>query len=301
MTSPYPPGPYVAAGDPGRPKHLRGRKPLWAALIAFVIAVILFVVGGVVFGTKSLGKVNDFQRVAISSGTGTVTLTGTGKWIGYYEADNVDNSIDHIPDFRVAVASPSGQNVSLQSYGNRKDGKVKKFTYDYNGHKGAAAFQFSVTEKGTYTIRLEAVDSLPSGADVAIGRDIIGGTVAGALLIVGGVLFILAAITLLIIGLVKRSRHKKQLATPYGGGYGGAGAAQPWPPAPYQQPQPQQWPIEQQPYQQPQAQQPWPAADPQQQPYPPAQPQQPYPQQWPPADPQQQWPQQPPPGNVPPS
>jgi hypothetical protein len=267
MTYPYPAGQYPAAAVSAQPKHLRGRKPLWAALITVVIAVILFVVGGVVVGTKSLGKVNDFQRVPISSGSGSVTLNGTGKWIGYYEADDVDNSIDRIPDFRVAVTSPSGQDVALQSYGNRSDGKVKKFTYDYNGHKGAAAFQFSASEKGTYKIRLEAVDTLPSGADVAIGRDIVAGTVAGALLIIGGVLFILAAITLLIIGLVKRSRHKKELANPYGGGYGGgyggAVPAQQWPPPPQQwqpgqQPPVQQWPIDQQ-------QQPWPA-QPQQQP-----------------------------------
>jgi hypothetical protein len=279
MTYPYPAGQYPAAGVAAPPAHHRGRKPLWAALITFVIAVVLFAVGGFVVGTKALGKVNDFQRVAFSSGSGTVTLNGTGKWIGYYEAGNVSNSIDRIPDFRVAVTSPSGQNVTFQPYGNRGDGKVKKLTYDHNGHKGAAAFQFTATEKGTYRIRLAAVDSLPSDADVAIGRDIAGGTIVGGALILGGVLFIVAAIVLLIVGLVKRSRHKTELAAGgyYGGGYGGAVPAPQWPPAP------QQW--------QPGQQQPWPAG--QQQQWPIEQQQQPQQQSG-------QWPQQPPPGSAPP-
>jgi hypothetical protein len=190
------------------------------------LAVAAFVAGGIVLATKSLGKVNDFQRVSFSSGSGKVTLGGSGKWVGYYEASDVSSSISTIPRFRAAVTSPSGAPVALQTYGNRSDGKVKKLTYDYNGHKGAAAFQFTADAKGTYTVQIEAVDNLPAGADVAIGRDIAGGTVAGALLIVLGVLALIAAIVLLIVGYVKRSRHKGELRTAayYGGppppGYG---------------------------------------------------------------------------------
>ena len=40
---------------------------------------------------------------------------------------------------------------------------------------------------------------------------------------------LIAAIVLLIVGLVKRSRHKSQLASPYGGGYGGPPANYPPP------------------------------------------------------------------------
>jgi len=270
--------------------------------------VILFVVGGVVVGTKALGKVNSFGRVSIASGSGTVTLNGTGKWVGYYEADNVSSSISAIPQFQVAVTGPSGQLVTIKPYGNRSDGKVKKLTYSYNGHKGAAAFQFNVSQAGTYTIRVQAVDSLPAGADVAIGRDIETGTVVGGLLIVGGVLFLIAAIVLLIIGLVKRSRHKKERATGGYGGYPPPGYAPPgyappgyappgyapqqqWPAQPQQQwaqptPEqapPQQWAQPQQPSQQPQQQ--WPA-----QPTEPGQ-------QWPIQ--QEPWPAQPPPETPP--
>jgi hypothetical protein len=247
--SPYPSAPSPGSGYGGPPPTLRGRTPRRLGWIFLALAVVAFVIGGIVIGTKSLGKVNSFDRVSFSSGTGQVTLDGTGKWIGYYEASDVGTSISRIPQFRAAITSPSGANVPLTPYGNRSDGKVDKFTYDFNGHKGAAAFEFTADEKGTYTVQLQPVDTLPSGADVAIGRDITGGTIAGGLLIVLGVLFLITAIVLLIVGFVKRSHHKKEIAS---GNYGFG--AQPYaypqqPPQGYPQQQPGAWqpPQEQQP------------------------------------------------------
>jgi hypothetical protein len=243
--SPYPSGPPPSGPPPygggygAPPKHLRGRTPRRLGWIFLIVAVALFVAGGIVLGTKSYGAVNNFKRVSIASGNGTVSLSGTGKWIGYYEASNVDTGIDRIPNFEVALTSPSGKNVPLEPYGNRKDGKVDKLTYDYNAHKGAAAFQFNATEKGTYRVQLVARDTLPANADVAFGRDIVGATAAGALLIVGGVLFLIAAIVLLIVGFVKRSRHKKQLAA---GAYGG-GPPPNYPYPPQGQQPPSAWPA----------------------------------------------------------
>ena len=238
----YPQYPYGAGppqGPPPGPVRLRGRVPRLLGWIFLALAVVLFVVGGVVLATKSLGKVNGFQRVSIAQGGGTVTLNGTGKWVGYYEASDVSESISRIPNFRIAVLGPDGQPVQLQRYGNRSDGKVTKLTYDYNGHKGAAAVQFDVTRPGTYRVELEAVDSLPPGADVAFGRDIEAGTVAGAILIVLGILALIAAIVLIIVGYVKRGRHKRELQSGYYGGpppgyYGGLppGYQSPPPPPP---------------------------------------------------------------------
>jgi hypothetical protein len=220
----YPPPPSYQQPT-GR---LRGRIPRLLGWIFLALAIVLFVIGGVVIATKSLGKVNDFHRVSFSSGSGTVDLNGTGKWIGYYEASDVTNSITRIPAFRAEVTSPSGQTVSLRTFGNRTDGKVKKFTYDYNGHKGVGAFEFTAPAAGRYAVRLQAVDALPSGADVAIGRDIEGGTIAGALLIVGGVISLIAAIVLLIVGFVKRGRHKRELQqAQYGYGAPPPGYGQP--------------------------------------------------------------------------
>ncbi|WP_375485375.1 hypothetical protein [uncultured Jatrophihabitans sp.] len=242
MSYPPPPGQpgYPSAPPASTPSgktRLRGRTPLRLAIAFFVVAVALFVVGGIVLAKKSLGKVDDFQRVSIASGSGTITLNGTGKWIGYYEASNVDNSIERIPSIRVALTDSSGKAVKLESYGNRSDDKVDKLTYSYNGHHGAAALQFDTTSKGRYRVQVQAEQSLPSDAKLAFGRDIKKGTVAGGLLIVGGVLFLIAAIVLLIVGLVKRSRHKGELARTgggYGAGYGGPPANYP-PPGGYGQ------------------------------------------------------------------
>jgi hypothetical protein len=204
-------------------------------------------VGAVVGVTKSLSKVNGFHRIDFAGtgvATSTINLNGTGKWVGYYEASNVSSSISRVPDFQVAVTDPTGARVTLQLYGNRSDNKIKKFTYDYNGHKGVAAFQFNASQVGMYKFQIQAVETLPSDADVAIGRDIEKGAVVGGVIIIVGVLFIVAAIVLLIIGFVKRSRHKKELAAPAGyfGGpppaYGGAPQGYSPPPPGYGGPAP---------------------------------------------------------------
>lgn len=239
MTYPHPPdypaeypaaNPPTPASPPDRSGRLRGRTPRLLGWIFLAVAVIAFVVGGIVLGTKSLGKVNGFQRITFAAGSGTVHLDGTGKWVGYYEASNVSNSITQIPHFRVAITGPSGNDVPLANYGNRSDGEIKKLTYQYNGHHGVAAFQFDAPQAGSYQVRLQPVDPLPPDANVAIGRDITGGTVAGGLLILLGVLALIAAIVLLIVGYVKRHRHKRELQAAQawagaagwpGSGYGG--------------------------------------------------------------------------------
>jgi hypothetical protein len=227
--APEPPPGYPAAPPAEMPKatRLRGRTPRRLGWIFLALAIIAFVIGGVVVAKKSLGKVNGFDRVSFASGGGTVTLDGTGKYVGYYEASNISNDIDRLPEFQALLVDPAGKTVNLKTYGNRSDSKIDKLTYDYHGHHGAAAFQFTAAQKGTYRLTLKGGSDVRSGADIAIGRDIAKGTVAGALLIVLGVLFLITAIILLIVGFVKRSRHKKELQNApqfYGGappGYGG--------------------------------------------------------------------------------
>ena len=217
---PYPPAPYPAARPPQRPAHLRGRKPLIVSIFLGVAGLALLIVGAVVVGTQSLGKVNDFQRVSVSAGTGTVTFSGTGGYVAYYEAPNYDTGSKQVPIVRVRLTAPSGQQMILQTpYGNRSDNKVKSLTYDYNGHHGAALWQFHISETGRYRVDLAAPPGAAPGADMAFGRSIAAGTVVGAILVALGILLLVAAIVLLIIGLVKRGRHKAELRTAayYGG------------------------------------------------------------------------------------
>lgn len=248
MSYPPPPGPpqqpygYPVGPPPvsAGPVRLRGRTPRLLGWIFLALAIVLFVVGGVIAATKSLSKVNGFQRVTVASGAGTVNLDGTGKWIIYFETSQVSNSTSELPPIRIVqLTDPSGQPIVGQPYGNRSDGKVEKFTYDYDGHKGIAAWQFTAPATGTYRIQIQAAGALPSGADIAIGRDISGGAIAGGILILVGVLALIAAIVLLIVGFVKRGRHKRELQAPayYAGPPGGAGPPY-YPPAPYNPPPP---------------------------------------------------------------
>ena len=219
----YPPPPAYPPAPPTQPAGpLRGRTPRRLGWIFLGLAVILFVVGGVVVAQKSYGEVKNFQRVTIADGGGTVNLNRTGKWVIYYEASNVNSSFKRIPNITVLVTGKNGP-VQLATYGRRSDGKVDRLTYDYNGHKGAAAAEFTLSDPGQYQVRVQANESLPSGADLAFGKDIRGGTVAGGILIVVGVLFLIVAIVLLIVGFVKRARHKSELRAAAAQGYGGPG------------------------------------------------------------------------------
>jgi hypothetical protein len=233
MTLPPPPAYPQQPADPGNVR-LRGHTPRRLGFIFLAVAIVFFVVGGI--GTnKSMSAVNKFQRVTVTSTfpsqatAETITFRQTGGYIAYYEGPDASNST--IPAVAVEMISPSGQPLSIATpYGNRSDHKVTVLRYDYNGHHGEALYQFHVSETGTYKVAAVSERS-PDGADIAFGKSIATGTAVGAGFIVGGVLFLIAAIVLLIVGFVKRGRHKKELASPPMG-YPGPGG---YPPGSYPQ------------------------------------------------------------------
>lgn len=244
---PPPPPPGAFPGNPGDKPRLRGRTPLRLAIIFLVLGVAGLIGGGVVAVNGALKKVDSFHRVDVPSGetvaTKKVDFGGTGGFIAYYESKNAKSS--RIPAIPVRLTSPSGKQQLLDTpYGGKSGGKdVKSLSYDYDGHKGVALWQFSIREKGTYTVEVEGSSQADSDATVAFGRSIGKSTAIGGTLIAVGVLLLIAGIILLIIGLVKRSHSKKELAAAqaYGqpGSYG--------PPAGYGQ---QQYPGQQYPPQQ---------------------------------------------------
>lgn len=247
MSYPQPPPAYPAApgggAQPGKVR-LRGRVPRILGWIFLAIAVVLFVIGIVVVGTKSLSKVNSFQRVPVPTDNATVTFDHTGRYVAYYEASNVTSGIREVPAVGVAIQAPNGTVTRLsQGYKEHSDGKIDIFTYDYNGHKGVGLYQFDITSTGVYHVATRPTPATAPDAQIAFGEDISGAAVAGGVLIVIAVVLGIAAIILLIIGYVKRSNHKGELqrgqywggapAPAYGGpppGYGGAG----YPPPPQQ-------------------------------------------------------------------
>jgi hypothetical protein len=93
-------------------------------------------------------------------------------------------------------------------------------TYDNGDHSGVAEFMFDAAQAGGYQIGPTPTGAVNPSADVAIGRSIAAGTIVGALLIVLGVGLIIAAIVCLIVGKVKKGRHRNQImagALAYGG------------------------------------------------------------------------------------
>jgi hypothetical protein len=215
-SSPAPYGP-----GPAQPVRKRGRTPLRLALIFGVVGIALIVAGTIVLAKKSFSKVDGFQRVSVAAGQGNITLD-KGNHVAYYEASKIDENA--VPIIPIRLTSPSGHRQILRTlYGGHKagpgaDNNIKILTYDYDGHNGIALFQFSVSESGKYLVEFGNSQLAAPDAKIAFGTSIGTATAVGAGLLVPGVLLVITAIILLIVGLVKRSRHKKELAT--AGSYG---------------------------------------------------------------------------------
>jgi UPF0716 family protein affecting phage T7 exclusion len=210
----------VPAGD-GKPR-LRGRIPLRLAIIFLVLGVAAIVVGGVIGFKAGFNKVDKFQRVSVAQGSGTIHLA-TGSYLAYYEAPGFDTNSSRIPIVKVTMRNKStGKAVTGSFYGHRSDGKITKLTYDWHGHHGAALYEFHISKSGAYLVQLQPVSStVASNADVAFGTSIAKGLAVGGILAIVGVLLLIAGIVLLIVGLVKRSHSKRELANAQAyGGYG---------------------------------------------------------------------------------
>jgi hypothetical protein len=229
MAYPPPAPPPPPPGGPNKPR-LRGHTGIRVGAVLSIIGLGLLIAGIVVLAAGSLGKVNNFQRVRIADGTGTVHFAHSGGYVAYYEASDVtDSDNERIPLVRVRLTSPSGTAMTLNTlYGGNTNGTIKKLTYDYNGHRGAALYQFHIDETGTYQVQLAALNT-PADAQIAFGTSIATGTFLGGGLTGLGVLLLIAGLIVLIVGLVRRRNHKKQLYA-YGTGYGGVPPGYP-PPA----------------------------------------------------------------------
>src|SRR5438067_1306908 len=148
----YPPGPGPGIAPPGKVR-LRGRIPRILGWTFLGLAVALFIVGVVVVGTKSLGKVNGFQRVPVPTDNSTVRFDHTGKYVAYYEASDVNSDIREVPAVVLAIQAPNGQTQRItHGYKEHSDGKIDIFTYDYDGHKGVGLYEFNITQTGVYHV-----------------------------------------------------------------------------------------------------------------------------------------------------
>lgn len=201
------------------------------ALIFGVVGIVLLIVGGAVGFSQGLGKVNSFQRVSVSDGIRSMHLNA-GKYVAYYEAPNFDTNSNTVPVLVLQILDPrTGHLLTGSLYGGRSDQKVKILTYDYNGHHGAALYQFRVPHTGTYKVRVvkPPTSSAAPNADLAIGHSIATGLAVGGILAIVGGLALLVAIILLIVGLIQRARSRKQRVAAQN--YGGPPPAYGYPPS----------------------------------------------------------------------
>lgn len=248
QASPYPgnypagPGNYPASGYgspppaqygvPQAPPHLRGRRPIQIGIALLVAGLALAIVGGVVGSANSDSKVPGFQRVALADRTGSVTFKSAGGYIAYYESSTVSPHTNSVPVIGVTLTNQAtGQQMKLDTlYGQRSDGTFRALRYDYKGHKGLATWQFHIDQAGTWKVDLEPNPGAAPDAQVAFGKSIAQGVVVGGILVLIGVLAMLGGLVTLIVGLVKRRGHKRELrsASPYAA----LGAGPSWPPQP---------------------------------------------------------------------
>jgi hypothetical protein len=221
---------------PTRPGRLRGRRPIQAGVVLLVIGLALAITGGVIGAAGSLSKVNDFQRVAVSDQTGTVTFSHAGGYLAYYESASITRATDRVPLIHgVLTNQATGTKVTLQTtYGNLSDGKIRQLHYEYGGHKGLAMWQFHIDQPGTWQVQLNP-GAPDADAVVAFGPSIARDVVAGAIIVVVGVLMLLGGLVTLIVGLVMRRRHKRELRTGAYGAVAPAGGGV-WPSAGWPQP-----------------------------------------------------------------
>src|SRR3954453_14809067 len=155
----YPPPPAPAAPAPSGKPRLRGRIPLRLGIIFLVLGIAGIAVGVIIAVNGALKTVNDFSRIDVpAAGSNQINKDtihfDTGGYIAYYEAP--DASSDSIPAVPVRITGPSGNAQVLNTpYGGKSGGKdVKALTYDFNGHKGVALWQFNVPAAGNYSVEV---------------------------------------------------------------------------------------------------------------------------------------------------
>jgi hypothetical protein len=206
----------MTAPAPKRPR-LRGHTAIRVGAILAAAGLAVLIAGIIVIATQTLSKVDSFQRVSFRAGTGVVSFTRTGNYVAYYEAPSVTSSISEVPGIEVALRNQaSGADVQLQRYGNNPNGKIDRLTYSYHGHHGVAVLQFHIDTPGKYDAAVRASSAADPNGDIAFGPSIKTGTIVGGGLSALGALLLLAGVIVLIVGLVRRRNHKKELQTLYG-------------------------------------------------------------------------------------
>ncbi len=181
-------------------------------LVLGIIAVVVAFVG---LGEALVHTVSD-ATVLTSPATEKVEC-GPGSYVLYVESGSP--ALPTAPG-DVVVTSPAGLDVSLQL-------QPRGESVNRGGERFSGQVSFDVTVSGAYTVtvRPSGVTLLVAPSFPTIARDNLGWVI----LLLAGLLSSLTGLVLLIVGVVRRSRARRQAAL-YGGGPYGGGPAGPWQP-----------------------------------------------------------------------
>lgn len=235
MTAPYP-GPQPSFGGfpaappgagPGGPApgahKPRGKGLIISGSVLLAVAVAVGIVG-IVGVVGVVTRPNGYDRVA--AGESRTLHLAAGKWVLYYESysDHGSSTTGRFAAPPVRITGAGGQAVRLGFY-------MTDATYDVNGRHGVAIYTFSTDRAGDYRVAVGRSGS--PGAHIAVGHSFAAGLVGWISAIGAAVVVFLLGLVLLTVGLVIRSRSKRDIArygsyggpsAPYGPPGGGFGA-----------------------------------------------------------------------------
>lgn len=215
--TPPPPGSYQPDNVPTQQKSRR--RPGTGMLIAGLVLIGVSIVGGIIavvaFSVSSFGKLEDFASSTHSIDQ-HVTVDGLGdnQWFIYQDPNVMTGA-------SCTVIDEQGNDVTNRSAD--VDMTLNEMSFE-------AIQTFESTADGVYEISC-------TNYPVLLGGSLPLGGIFGAIIsvVVAGLIFLVGAV-LTIIGLVRRSKSKRQQYPPYGGNsYPGYGPGQqpyyPGPPA----------------------------------------------------------------------
>jgi hypothetical protein len=188
------------------PVKPRGKGAIITGIVLLVAGLLAFVGGFIGVGLSAADLVKDFGSPQTTPTTISRQLTA-GTTYAIYEASVSGTGTQSDPLFGnvltedITVTGPGGINVPVQDPGTTVQ------TYDSNGERFGAVATFDPPTTGTYTVEVKTLGStvVLAPSFTAFARAAVWG-----ILILLGVLLGIVGLILLIVGLVRRSKSRKQ-------------------------------------------------------------------------------------------
>ncbi|MCB0977438.1 MAG: hypothetical protein KDB02_08265 [Acidimicrobiales bacterium] len=178
--------------------------------VAVIVGAVLLVIGtgllavGIVLAVSNTGDaVDSYQRVGPSGGT--VTVSDPGDFRIYAEFPGADEAVGTLPLPR--IRTNEGSEVEVRTPGHSE-------TYSLNGRDGVLVGYAEFPAAGTYDVVLGGEPGSGPRVTYAFGdRSPFKSLLKGGLIVAVGVLLDIAGTTVLILGIVRMSRLRRNTMT----------------------------------------------------------------------------------------